>query len=364
MENNRAGVPSETLEDIAKILGVDADELKQLPKHPRLTKQQAGAIDQAATVDQKLAFEELKADVQGLKAEMAEVKSTLQEMNSYLREIVRPPVPQPDTVDAVAEVMEREPPVDIVQVLERAEKSGQAIEVKTLDIGQDGIGVYNWKKAAQWHKEITEVEKQAGNLFLVMKGFQGITVPPEIYEEQVRPIPEKGVGDAAVMRHTLDCIERRRTAFENHVRQYKFHHIMPIGALVRYNELGLLSFYASSSLSGAEFATFEQQAEHIRFIIHLLTTYDNYKIGLLTGEAGENPVYNRFIWEVKGHTLLIEDHASGQRNFIVKDRLVVGEVCRHFARLWKSEGAITDKDKVIELLKNPVESHDQTSIIS
>jgi len=39
VENNRAKVPSDTLEKIAKILEVDAHELAEMPLHPRLTKQ-------------------------------------------------------------------------------------------------------------------------------------------------------------------------------------------------------------------------------------------------------------------------------------------------------------------------------------
>jgi transcriptional regulator with XRE-family HTH domain len=303
-----------------------------------------------------LTQEELKRELQQVHQRLDRIEATLKELNHALRENFRSPPPQPFSGD-------------IVQLLARAEASGQVI-VLDEQVGSGAAASYHrvWEKAVQWYEEITRVEEQEDPVFLVMEGFPGIIVPPELYDQLVSPIREGDGDEAKFMKQVRELRERRWVAFQKRFVEEKkpFRHIMPFHALVRYQNWGRPSPHGWSCLCGAEWAAArEQRARHIDVLIHLLETCPNYELGLLTGAAGESPIYNRYIWEVKGgHTLLLEKHVPAERGYIVQDPSVVAEVCSHFKWLWESEGMITHPKKVIELLKTDVEAFDKPSATS
>ena len=253
--------------------------------------------------------------------------------------------------------------------------------VNTLEQGEFvGTLILNWKKeqqahrtlkeAEEWEEKWTRVVEEEGDFFIVMKGIQGWTLPQGYYDEQVKPILERGGEGAEFIRHALACRERRRVAFERQVRRYKFRHIMPIGALELYKQTGFHRPDEWVRIFKGNRVPHAQQAEHIRHIIGLLEAdeYKNYELGLLTGEAGETDLYNHFFWEIKightGRTVVLEDLTLGEQDFIIKDSAVVDDFCRQFDTLWQSEEVIKDKKQVKSLLEKHIESLVKSSAIS
>lgn len=536
VENNRAIVPSETLESIAKILEIDAHELAEIPLHPRLYKQSAGAGEQSATVEQKLA--EVKAEVQEVKAELTEVKDALKDLHHALREfvpfsVVRPSPKQEEApsslehshqdelgVQGIIAAMsararqESTQPVgiklngayellsrvigglnslpeldkphsgrimftclieedafrhaaelekywlpaltsamdngwDVVQFIwlnddvsrtsnlvrnilsllgrrgsykvyftktwalrgafdflavdtsnnemrrafvldasgpgQRHANAGyfysysrseyQPIDnilnlLKRWEQGEEGFQQLlrveqdlqkNLAAAREWDKLVTEVEAQEGDLFLVMKGFAGNTVPDDQYREQVKPILKRGGEEAKLIRHALNFRNKRITAFQDQVQRHKFYQIIPMATVMEwYKETGTPSPDAWPYLFKGNPAPPAQQAKHLRAILDLLDTYSksgNYQIGLLKGDPGQ---YDKVFWQVKGtHTVLLENFVSGvELDVSITERTVAEAFRAEFMRLWKSERVITDQASVKKWLRECAEERE------
>ena len=195
VENNRAIAPSEILEKIAKILGVDAEDLADKPRHTRLSKPTTEAIEQHITADGKRAFEELKAEVQGPKADMAEVKAIIKDLHFYLR---------PDVEDDEIQRVKR-----VIAAVGR----GNVEAALRKFAANPRIALYqNWHQggdAEDWSDTIRSTEQKKGSLYLLMKGFSDTTVPPEQYEYQLKEIQNLGGWRADIIDNTIKNNKKR-----------------------------------------------------------------------------------------------------------------------------------------------------------
>ena len=209
---------------------------------------------------------------------------------------------------------------------------------------------------AKWDEQWTQIHEQEGELLVVMKGLHGMTLDKEHYKKRIKPILEKGGRRAEFILHALERVNRRRAAFETQVLTYEFWHIMPIGALDWYLKTGHPRPEDWAYILQGAPASREQQVADIRHIIHLLKTYDNYYLGLLTGPASNDIVYTKSFWELKGgHTLVLEDLERGEKNVINKEKVAVDWFRTLFNTLLKSEGLITEKEEVIDWLNKYAE---------
>jgi transcriptional regulator with XRE-family HTH domain len=244
-----------------------------------------------------------------------------------------------------------------------------------------GERIIEWKKqndkrhdlgqATEWEEKWTKVVEQKGDLFIVMRGIQGWTLPQRYYDEQVKTILESKGEEAekvaTFISHALACRERRRIAFETQVQRYKFRHIMPIGALEEYRRTGFHRPDEWVRIFKGNPVPPETQAEHIRHIIGLLEdeAYKNYELGLLLGSAGETNFYKYFFWEIKAsHTVVWEDLREGETDCIIRNPSFVGDFCQYFDWLWESEDVIKDKKTVKGLLEEHIKSLPKAPAIS
>ena len=180
--------------------------------------------------------------------------------------------------------------------------------------------IMNWTKkdkkrrdldeAKEYEEEWTRKVEEEGSLFIVMTGFQGMTIPEGYYDDLVKPILQrKGEEEekiAEFMRHAILCLERRRKAFDRHVRNPAnlFRHITPLRALDMYKYTGFHRPDEWARIYRGTPAKWEQQVRHMRHIIDLLDTYPNYQLGFLTDEARLSDLYKNFVWEIKGGHIL------------------------------------------------------------
>ena len=332
-----------------------------------------GELQPAA--DQK--FEELKAEVQAIKAELGEVKETLTEINFALREFFSSQTSQQEPERKASQTSPR-PSHPKAQTLFATEKvrridtSAKILETMTLGAGV-GKRIMHWmeeedkrrkmKQAQAWEEEWTKIVEEEGNLYIVMTGFQGMTFPLNYYLDLAKPILDRGGEEAEFIRHAITGVERRQAAFERQVRNRKnrFRHIMPINALTMYKKTGFYRPDEWTRIYKGNPASLEQQAEHLRRIIHFLQ-YPNYQLGFYTGEDAKSDLFKHVFWEIKGgHTVFLE-RLKGEyeeEDFIIKYTRhpeVVRDFRRHFIRLWRSKEVIKDKKIVKSLLETHIDS--------
>jgi transcriptional regulator with XRE-family HTH domain len=247
VENNRGTVSKETLQRIAELLEVDAQELACKPLHPRLSTQHAGAQEPSILFDENRELKELKSEVQELKAEVVAVKAMVKALHYALL----PNTPQQDPEEVVSHESTNYADAEVSR---RDLEEELTIYVPVVMVGGNTIRDWekkertprnwedcDWEQAKKWNEVITSVEAQAGDQFLVMNGFPGVTVPQAQHAEQARPILERGGKAAELMKHALLHWERRQAVFEKQVQTDHFRHIMPITALDWYVKIRFYS---------------------------------------------------------------------------------------------------------------------------
>jgi len=318
-------------------------------------------------------LQQLTAQVAHLTAEVAELKqqkgataSDVFQGDQQVVEVDRPSVAQShretSTIVVPHKGIEKDTTVNIRKTLRQAEMRFSRI-------------IMNWTKkdkkrrdldeAIKYEEEWTKKIEEEGSLFIVMMGFQGMTVPEAYYDEMVKPILERKGEEAEkiadFMRQARECLERRRVAFDRQVRNPEnlFRHITPLRALDSYKYTGFHRPDEWTRIYKGNPATWEQQVRHIRRIIDLLE-YPNYQLGFLTGEIANDNLYKNFVWEIKGghilndtfipHTVFLEDLEEGEQDFIIRDTEIVCNCYQYSESLWKSEAVIKDKKKVKKLL--------------
>jgi transcriptional regulator with XRE-family HTH domain len=221
--------------------------------------------------------------------------------------------------------------------------------------------------ALPWYKASTKVELTQGNFYLMMNGFQSITVPREQYEWQVSPILNGEDKERAfIIREYMKQLVTCKADFESRMKTDKFFHIIPIEFLDWYLNTKFHSHDAWAHLLGGTEATDKQIAAHLRHIISLLESNTNYQIGLLKRSlSGEFDIYNRVHWKVKeGHAVLLENFILGkEQRILVTEPSVVAAFCRYFTQdLWNSEYVVKKKGEVINELTEYIRRVEERSM--
>jgi transcriptional regulator with XRE-family HTH domain len=234
----------------------------------------------------------------------------------------------------------------------------------------------NWhqgENVEEWEETITSVERQKGPLYLLMKGFQGITVPEIQYGGQLKEIHALGDWRAKIIDKAMEHNKERLEYFRSQVttRGCEFRHIMPKGALDWYLEERYHSpdaWACKWKEDGNTKATYPQIALHLREVIKYLKIYDNYKIGLMDMEDCppwvEVELYHKVHWEVKvGHAVLLENFLSGQeQDILIYQEEAVKAFANFYENLWDERRYVnTDKNDVIRILEEYAEKADELS---
>jgi hypothetical protein len=198
----------------------------------------------------------------------------------------------------------------------------------------------NWRNdphaAREWEKTITKVEEKKGNLYLLMRGFQGITLPLEQYLYQIDPILKMEGAERWKVDFLLENMiqrQKRRVAFERQVKKYQFLHVIPETAVKRYVKTGFHSPDAWARLLGGQRAKNTHIAAHLREIIQLMDDHPKYQIGLLQDDPpSEFDIYYKVFWEVKeGHAVLLENFIHGEeQDVLITEPSVVAAFVRFF----------------------------------
>jgi hypothetical protein len=152
-------------------------------------------------------------------------------------------------------------------------------------------------------------------------------------------------SEAAIKPH-MERIGERAQLFYEDVKKYKVRHVYRIEAI---NHLVKTASYFSGEQY--QIPTPPEVLEHLRNMIHLLKTYENFEIALLS--ENQSDVIPYYQWEVKGGNTVVMSTWNSKKeyklvNIAITEETVAGAFHDYFLDIWdKITPRYRDKEYVI-----------------
>jgi transcriptional regulator with XRE-family HTH domain len=400
VETNGVNASEQLLTKIATLLEVPLEQLQDAPEHPRIVRKTAvktAAKSQAASTQGApsqqtssaagvgggvlqqilMLLQQLTGTVGQLTAavvqQQAQVAALLQQLSAASPSDVPKPDPQGKGDRDKSSVNQNLGKAPAVIVPEEQLAEG----VRKVEESPGSQVLMNWNSNVQptrtideldaWDEYWTTLYEQAGSLYVVMNGLQGMTLHTDHYKEVIKPIMEQDDShnrEKKFIYDALDRLERRRKALEKHVETFVYCHITPIAAFESYVQTGRSRIDDYGLVLGGRPAPPHQRAADIRHIIKLLKDpkYNKYHLALLTGDRSKRPIYDSLFWELKGQILILENLRTGERNIKNSDPMLVEWFAEIVDMLLRDEGTISDRGDVINTLERLAEEADRLTL--
>lgn len=210
-------------------------------------------------------------------------------------------------------------------------------------------------------KDLTSFEMKEGALFLVRKrGLSTLTVPEGVYKSMLQRAIENDSTGRILERSSIiyENFKRRRGAFFNQVRRWRFRNICSKNAVRKMVEEGIFAEDTWMFVYNDIREDLQERREHLQSTIQLLERFPNCKIALVDEEED---LLTDNLWEVKGdHAVLMQtwyrDLSTGgelELDLKLTEPTVVTAFHEYFLSLWGQISPCNrDKRLVIDWLKS------------
>lgn len=175
---------------------------------------------------------------------------------------------------------------------------------------------------------ITSKDRQSGDFFVISYDLYSYTIPMHLWEKYLL----RSLKNEADIKPHMERIGERTQLFYADVKKYKVKHVYRIEAI---NHLVKTASY----FCGEKYhiPAPPEVLEHLRNIIHLLKTYENFEIALLS--ENQSDVIPYFQWEVKGgNTVVMSTWDSKKKcryvNLAITEETVAGAFHDYFLDIW------------------------------
>lgn len=203
-----------------------------------------------------------------------------------------------------------------------------------------------------------DAESQSGGRSVVKDGLSFITEPTSWYSQDglmTRTIDLSGPDFTTA----LESQHRRYTAFQTNIASYPYRDICPRRAIERLVQYGEVP--SNDRLPPGFKLSQQARREQLERAIHLLRTYEQYKLALID-EQEEQFIPTEMFWEVTGqHTVLMLSWSTDMTGKDVIIELAINEPTivhafhDYFAELWERIAPPhKDKTQVIKWLEQQV----------
>lgn len=179
-----------------------------------------------------------------------------------------------------------------------------------------------------YFKFITSKDRQSGDFFLISYDIYSYTIPMNLWEKYLH----RSLKSEAAIKQHMELIGERTELFCEDVKKHKVRHVYRIEAI---NHLVKTASY----FSGEKYQIPKppEVLEHLRNIINLLKTYENFEIALLS--ENQNDVIPYYQWEVKGGNTVVMStwntkKECGYINLAITEETVAGAFHDYFLDIW------------------------------
>ena len=198
-----------------------------------------------------------------------------------------------------------------------------------------------------YFKFVTSKDRQSGDFFAICYDLYSYTIPMNLWEKYLH----RSLKSEAAIKPHMERIGERAHLFYEDVKKYKVRHVYRIEAI---NHLVKTASYFSGE--HYQIPTPPEVLEHLRNIICLLKTYENFEIALLS--ENQNDVIPYFQWEVKGANTVVMSTWNSKKeyelvNIAITEETVAGAFHDYFLDIWdRINPKYRDKAYVISWLED------------
>ena len=180
-----------------------------------------------------------------------------------------------------------------------------------------------------YFKFITSKDRQSGDFFAICNELYSYTIPMNLWEKYLY----RSLKSEAAIKPHMERLGERTELFYQDVKKYKVRHVYRIEAITHLVKTA--SYFRGGKY---QLPTPQDVLEHLRNIIHLLKTYENFEIALLS--ENQSDVLPYIPWEVKGgNTVVMSTWDSkkecGHVNLAITEETIAGAFHDYFLDIWE-----------------------------
>lgn len=209
------------------------------------------------------------------------------------------------------------------------EKAAKALYSYVLKMHMDTSPlIKNLQTKEEYYEFITSKDRQAGDFCGICNDLHTCTIPLNQWEKYLL----RAFKDEDAIKPHMRRIGERIQYFYEDVKKHKVRHVYRIEA-INYL-IKKVSYFCQANYQ----PTRAEVLEHLRNIIRLLKTYENFEIALLSEE--QKNVIPYYQWEVKGgSTVVMSTWNPGENdkyiNIAITEETVAGAFQDYFLEIWE-----------------------------
>lgn len=224
------------------------------------------------------------------------------------------------------------------------------------NLAQPLVKYYTWDNTIEYSHCLAENEGSIGNRFMYKYDFSVLTLPENLYAKLLQ---RKNLSQDKILVE-LEVYKRRMNAFLSNIHHCEYKDICSIDSIKNLVKHKQLCLYCHT---GFEIMDLEVQdvIDHLKNIINLLETYDNYNIAFMLQNHDNTIRYFNYYCIVKERqAVMLESHEPSkiipQVRLSIREPMLVKAFEEYFNEMWEHIAPVNkDKKEVINWIQSQID---------